>query len=549
MKRLGQWVSCNTRSKKPRLIAIEKQSKYVYATSMKNYFFKDTSVDFLKLARSRSPSRFGKYPRTWRMQQGIDFEKNIVESLRQFCKNLHSTGFSSYSKESYLETLRLMQNGVEIIHSGCLRNKKLKVYGIADLLIRSDYFEKYFGDLDIPSTESNFPHKHYYIVVEIKHRLFDIDSKTGLLKNQEDILAYKNQLYVYNKCVEEMQSVFPRKAYFIGKFYRKNGKIYDKFQRNQLPFVFFEKERDVVQTKFENALNWVKTVNNNWFVWDITPPSVNELYPNMKSKYNEEFYAEKFRVAEHIGEITLLMYCGISQREKAFSKGVYSWKDPSLNSDVLGFKPGAKVYGIIDRMIKINRGDQPEKVIDYKRKIHLSLDDSHAAIDIETFSDRIYLLGIYHRGGYRSFFADTLDIESERKILNEAAEYISTNKISGLYHHYNYDKREIMSRVKGWNTVFDRIEWIDTWRVFLENELVVKGLYDLKLKNLWKAMKSHGMLTTSCLAENCKNGEDSLYLAHRYYNQAEGAARESLLLYNEFDCRVIWDILSYLKNT
>jgi hypothetical protein len=63
-------------------------------------------------------------------------------------------------------------------------------------------------------------------------------------------------------------------------------------------------------------------------------------------------------------------------------------------------------------------------------------------------------------------------------------------------------------------------------------------------------MKEHGMIKTS-IVSHCDSGMSAMINAAKCYNTSTHPATCETMLdivkYNEFDCKVLWEILSYLR--
>ena len=123
-----------------------------------------------------------------------------------------------------------MKQGVPIIHSAPLSNKKNKTYGIADLLVRSDYLNQLVDvPIDLPdgrATKLNTD--YYYVVIDIKYQTLKLKSDGLHLLNNNSIRAYKAQTWIYNQALGNIQGYTPSCAYILGRrwnYTSKGGKI------------------------------------------------------------------------------------------------------------------------------------------------------------------------------------------------------------------------------------------------------------------------------------------------------------------------------------
>ena len=84
----------------------------------------------------------------------------------------------------------------------------------------------------------------------------------------------------------------------------------------------------------------------------------------------------------------------------------------------------------------------------------------------------------------------------------------------------------------------------------VDKHIAIKGAYDYKLKNIASAMKANGMIITS-LEADCTNGAMAMIRAWQCYKKYEVPVKapimKDIIRYNEYDCKVMYDILKFLR--
>ena len=104
---------------------------------------------------------------------------------------------------------------------------------------------------------------------------------------------------------------------------------------------------------------------------------------------------------------------------------------------------------------------------------------------------------------------------------------------------------------RGW----PRLNWFDLWkRVVKEESVVVRGALNFGLKSFARAMHSHRLIATSW-GDSAVDGLGALVGAWSCQEEAtvRGVGLTSIDLmreitdYNEVDCRVMMEILGYLR--
>jgi hypothetical protein len=90
--------------------------------------------------------------------------------------------------------------------------------------------------------------------------------------------------------------------------------------------------------------------------------------------------------------------------------------------------------------------------------------------------------------------------------------------------------------------------------MFKKENIIVKGMYNFGLKSVGKAMSKHKMIET-IWDENISNGLDSMVIAVEIYQKCKeqkiniNSVKEfqHIINYNEIDCKIMMDILLYIK--
>ena len=94
---------------------------------------------------------------------------------------------------------------------------------------------------------------------------------------------------------------------------------------------------------------------------------------------------------------------------------------------------------------------------------------------------------------------------------------------------------------------------MDLSKLFREEPIVVKGSLKYKLKSISKAMYNLNLITTSWDSSNeCSSGLAAMLIASKLYKNNKNITNNNKIMkdiikYNETDCKVLWDILRYLR--
>lgn len=533
------------------------------------------------------------------MEQGNLFEKEVMKLLSSKHKVVQaSESFQAREKRNFDYTVELMKEGVPIIYQAVLHNYENKTYGCPDLLVRSDYINKIFNQDIIEDSRTKCKNlilgvDYYYVVVEIKHSTlhFNVDFKT--LRNRDSIPAYKGQLYIYNEALSKIQGYNLNKAFIIGKMWSWRERTGTNFLE-KLGVVDFNDFDSNYVDQTQDAIKWVLRVRNEGNRWKLTPiPSIPELYPNMNNEKDGQWKSLKKELANKINEITCLWMCGIKNRLIAHGNNITSYKDEDCNSEALGFKKG-NIYDTLNKIIDINRNEEriisPSKVkkrlicdkawrsinedslefyLDYETMNsnigHVIIEDNNIGYEENQF---IFQIGVGYiknnKWTYKSFLAQTNNLLGELTMINNFWTYIDKVKKDEnmekehFVHWYGAEPisyKKLQKRVETIGVKLREKNFLDLYKLFREEPITINGSLNFSLKSVAKAMNKNNLIKTDWNSNNpCSNGLNAMLLAHKVYSEGKGSVSEknvimnNIIHYNEVDCKVLWEILTYVRN-
>jgi hypothetical protein len=519
-------------------------------------------------------------------EKGARFEAAVLDCIRDTFGVVRITESSKQAREpsAYLATLQAMEEGVEIIHQGALHDAERQLFGVPDLLVRSDVLNRLVDEPALSREELDMP--RHYRVVDIKFTSVELNAK-GLIGNDASDRRRKAQLLVYNRALGQAQECTPSRAYLIGRSWSQKlkGQSYrgDHCLERLAPA---DMEDPALHELVDAAMAWVRRVRTEGAGWVVLPePSVSELYPNMSNTQDYPWHTAKQEIAEELGEVTLLWQVTPTHRPSAHAAGVKSWRNAS----------SAGVFGIssdrtqkLERILEAQRDSAP---LVSPPAVAAGRQDWHASqplefyVDFETVSDLdddftgipkkggqvlIFMIGCGHleegEWKFQVFTCDRLTQDCEREIIDAWHAHMSAVKerlMPGgdpLVFHWSHAERSFLDTA--YNSARERHQrsWPDlNWYDFLvkvmrEEPVVVKGALAFGLKAVARAMHQNG-----CLATNWTNGPGDGLKAMVGAWRCDAKAREeggsmrnlelmkSIERYNEVDCRVMQEIVSYLR--
>lgn len=590
-----------TRSKKPRLLGPLDHKKrllpWVSATSTRNFMNDDGLIDVLKMRHMSKGNNTsfqlneGDTIESYLMQKGIEFEKRLVKYIDDnIIKSVYVS--DKINDQTVYQTIDYMRKGVPLIHSAPIRNKRNGTHGVIDLLVRSDYLHNIVEENPLTEEERTIcapklNGNYHYVVIDIKFSTLSLRSDGRHLLNDSKYKAYKAQLYIYNKAIGGIQGYFSRYAFIMGRRwkYKSKGEYFSNTScLNKLGVVDFEGIDSKYVDKTNKAIRWIREVVRKGKTWEVNTPLRDELYPNMCTPLGT-WGKKKQKIAMNIGEITMLWYCGVKQREIGFSNGVKSWKSIECTAEKIGIK--GKRRDIVNKMIDINRQDidtiRPKKI---KTGVNdwRSYTGNEVFVDFETLmdvcsplnelpeqrkTDMIFMIGVYHKDGnrrcYKSFIAKEMSPIEEYRVMDE---FVTFMRELGYPKMWFWDAEQrfwdiaerrqfsILSEdVSSTDHISDnwgKIEknWYDLAHIFRMEPIVIKGCFGFGLKHISEQMRKYGMITERMDSE-CTSGTAAMVKAIRVYekskNPEDSPIMKDIETYNRFDCAVLYDILRYLR--
>jgi hypothetical protein len=181
--------------------------------------------------------------------------------------------------------------------------------------------------------------------------------------------------------------------------------------------------------------------------------------------------------------------------------------------------------------------------------------------DSSTNSNRVFMIGVGHEENnkwiYKSFYMKQYTSNEEMSIVDDAIKYINTisgDTIPTLFHWGNAEVTMINSLNRRhnykWTKWIDTVNWLDFCKVFINEPIVVKGAKKFGLKEIAKAMYNNGLIKSKW-TDNLTSGLDAMISAAQLYRSCNTINNKDLLdiiKYNEIDCKVIYEIVEYLRD-
>ena len=162
---------------------------------------------------------------------------------------------------------------------------------------------------------------------------------------------------------------------------------------------------------------------------------------------------------------------------------------------------------------------------------------------------------------FRNFTCSDYTFLEERRIVSEFRDFITTirleldpeNEYPVRFFHWAHVEKTLLEAFFRRSDVvwrnYDDIRWVDMCSVFTTNPIVVKGSMTFKLKDIAKAMCNSGLIKTSWDDNYMSNGMIAMTKAIEYYfsENRDTNVMNIISRYNMIDCKVVWEIVNYLR--
>ena len=530
------------------------------------------------------------------MAQGRRFERAVLADLgtRWPVTTIATRPDEARSLGAAEATWGAMQAGAPVIAAAVLRDPERRTFGVADLLVRSDVLAELcpdaFGGDQLELPVAALRHGRHYRVVDLKFSTLHLLKDGGLGAGGLAVMA---QAWIYNEALGRLQGYVPPAAYVAGRAWRQGGargdRCWEKVARVARDAYVRSREEDLVNV-VDRALAWIRRLRTEGAEWRVLPlPSVPELWPNMKADSDFPWRHAKAEIARQLADLTLLPRVSAELRYAAHARGLLRWDDPRTSAGALGVD-GAYAPAL-DAVIAVNR-DRGEAVrparisADAERwrvppaaeafvdfEFVQDLDDDFRAFPLKGGQALIFQIGCgtYREGGwsFQQFTVDELGVAAEARMIDYWLAHLAA--LAGdaglgsasdvrlvhwsLAEESSFERAYESARARHPDRDWPPLAWYDLLgRVFRAEPVVVRGAFSFGLKAIARAMRSHGLIETAW-GEGLADGAGAMAGAWAAAADARARGRglrESPLMdeiarYNEVDCRVMAEILDYLR--
>jgi len=537
-------------------------------------------------------------------QSTREFEAAVIAHLKTLTSitPIATTPGDARKFEKVQETFAAMEDGAPVIYQAVLWDAENRTYGVPDLLIRSDELNRLFSSV-LTRDEASQSAKDlkgaswHYRVVDLKFTTLHLLAG-GELGNAGSARAFKAQLFVYNNAVGRFQGYLPPVSYLLGRSWeqKRKGETYRGTSCMELlaPITHNSnvKKGTSLALAVSQATDWVRRVRNEGNHWSVIPnPSVPELRPNMGNDEFSTWSQSKKQLAEQLEDLTLLWQVGTDNRQDANNLGISRWRDPKCTAMSVGVT-GPKNQPTLQAILNMNQTDQGPPVAPQRvraaEEVWRKEPTLEFYVDFETVNDlnddfslipkrgglpMIFMVGCGHiENGtwqFQCFTTDALTEACEATIVEKWLDHMrevrdrlapdseplvfhwSHAETSSFVTAYNAAIQRHPDRAKNWMT----LRWFDFLKqVIKEEPVVVRGALSFGLKAIAQAMRNLGLIETkweSGPVDGLGAMVGALWCADQASKTGVSLSQIDLMKgiqeYNEVDCKVMMEIVRYLR--
>ena len=321
---------------------------------------------------------------------------------------------------------------------------------------------------------------------------------------------------------------------------------------------------------------------------DVSPA---ESEPGMDTEENHyNWVAAKKWLASELKELTLLWQVGPSGRSAAQAVGIHGWDDPQLTPEAVGIN-GASQRPVLEQILGVNSDGgppvRPARVEKTRAEWHdcppvefyvdfefcSDLNDNFKGLPERGGQPLIFMIGCGHledgEWRFRSFVAGLMSEEEELRIILEWVEHMSavrdrldSGNVQPRIMHWSH--AEVTAIENAYNSARNRhgehagwpqLGWYDFLQNVMRKEpIVVRGAMGFGLKAVANAMRANGLIETGW-EDSQVDGLGAMVGAWRCdalardngVPMSEIDLMDEITRYNEVDCRVMMEIVRYLR--
>lgn len=502
------------------------------------------------------------------LTKSIEKKRNFYDIIKNICSenNLDFIVIPSYhEKNDYLINLTktYMNKKYDVIINPYLYDNESNFYSNPTLIINNNSLN-YFN---IPDNKNS----GYTIINKVIKNIKFINNGNNLsndIKHSYFKICNELDSYVLNK----NQNYQNYNSYIIGEKWNyifSGEKIIsvENNDFNKLVQIKINSFRNIKKNiyNYKKWIDYIKNKDDKFILFND-----NEFIPLISSNEQSNWSKLKKYILKTKNDVQLVYGIGNITKKKLSDMNINSWKDKNFQNiindenNILNLSLINKK--IINNIINLNLysnnliypPNKNNQIINDLKKNKLEIFCDFETINNFLGNDNIiYLIGMTIKNPndnikYEYFFAETSSNEDEKKILDNFIDRI--NELQNIYNTnaviYCWSKAEnnFINNFNKKNNLNYFIDFTDLLEIFKNNSILVKdNIYGFGLKNYVEVMYDYNMINKNYKDGSCDSGDKSIISAIKYYNNNDLKSYNDLIKYNEIDCTVMYEILTFFR--
>jgi hypothetical protein len=485
---------------------------------IKNFVMEDQVLDWLDLyGEKKGIKKDNEFPNFDINKNFADYIQKRTEEYRESIKFDEEVEVEGETFKDKIEhTKVLMERGVKYIKNAMIKDNTNKIFGKCDYLVREDGVYR-------------------VIIIQFIHIK---QGKKGNVLTSGNMKYYKYKLQALGRILNTLSRLTDGSEdfnYIMGR----NG-------------LYKINKDDRLDNRLDDAIKWYKRIEMDG---DGMVLEDELLCPNMSNKNDYPWHNIKKKLAKETNEITLMYNQGPKKRKEYLDQGVRDYKkiktDSELVNDIISINNQESDL-VLPKEVRNNIGGwKDEEYIEF-------------FVDFETLTKVTDIEMIFQIGCgfiseskwiYKSFHVNELNVKEEERILTEWLSYMSMLKNKSRFrkqpkiYHWSHSEKSNFKKVnEKYNLISDgdELNWVDLLKVFRSEPIVVKDSLNYNLKNIARALQNNGLIKT-IWDGTYADGMGVMVSIIQNNNIKNLEVMYEVIKYNEIDCKVLCEILNYLR--
>jgi len=546
--------------------------KNIYPSNLRNYFLKDTLLDYLNLYCDPSHKDVSTFPEAdftkLMFDLGNEYESHVVAKLISLCNKLDLTYYqvdrNNKNQTPYAQTKNAFQLRVDVIFQPFLKDWSTNTAGYPDIVISKLAYKKIFHENLI--TVDKFSEQSYF-VIDVKYSTINTQTETDYQRFiRAQVCIYNTLLTTVLTGLKIMTKPSPNVGFILAK--GESDEPLGKLIMLQLEDMQLNKD-------IYSAIQWVNKVRKEGKNWSIdsqrpydkqTQSIMKELFPNMGNKYDYPWHSYKGILAERFKDVSHIWGIGTKIRSELRENKIIDFEDEMLgeelsqiiNQDTQKYK---NINQIVSTLLDSIEQDFSLKNIDKRKFIYFDLEGCYEFKMFEKGRQYITMIGFgqyIHQNNkkmdletnwiQKTFFIDKLDPRLEEEMITNAINYLKMeqNDSELILLHYTSAENQFLKMLREKGVIFKSVDLAICFKYFWEKGIIDVNINNFRLKTVMQRFLELGYLDMDIYKESKIKSGMEVASIYNQVNKLDKQYRESLIneiiKYNESDCKSLYII-------